>query len=970
MSGSDGARSLRKSSTASRTPSSSPLPSLSLTRDHITEALSKSPDGGATLDLAYKGLTDVGESGVEELASVGTDEDGDDLMDSPVVRIALAHNRLTALPMAFSLLSRLRYLVLKNNNFSIFPDVLTVLPSLEILDISRNKLKSLPSQPGSLVNLRVFSLTRNKLQRLPPYLSKFKQLTLLKVDQNPLQWPNQSILEFKRNPSDPQAMADWIHHLQSWLEEHASEPGERKLSDDSMTSEISNESSFLDPLRGDRTPSLHAESILHSRSVSMDSEASSFLHTRSRSPGPPRGPVDEAPRLHLDHFFSHLSSAKSATPSPRSPEAVTSPIDDPPYSNGVHAGHARYASSNASVNGNGSTKVLLRSNPAVKKSMTDLRPTRLHGLSGIPRAATHGTDHFPIFHHHLPHNSITDEPVHASPISINQVAPSMDTERNSYFRRLSTLSAATLSKAIPDSLLAVVDAVRGILFALSQIYQSLQHYTVYAIDERLSAVLQKVLGPAAHYMSQLIHTLDRFDAVSRRALPSPPICRMVIECCRDNVTIFGKAAGMLSLQLKVLAKHDDERYTRQMLLVLYGAMSEIAAAWQSMSTHVDAIRPYLSDQRPPPSKSYGGKPRTNGIVTGDKPRTPSSAPPATSSPFLPGQPETPQRFHLRTNTQRSLDLGKIHISRRHAGSFSSKDVEIGKLLPSYIDPPPSLPSGFSSNGAFQQTTPTPSVRTMRRLVLPGQQQSQEIQLGGHSRHGSQTSLLSNSTSSPQLSGLSVSGTSTLVDKDLIGAMKAAVEAAPEIWDMMDEVLDVEASDADDDFRDMLARAKAVTERLRRSIAAVQEGGFSQVADGKALHDDAHLFVKTVIQLSRALKTRGTVPSATPAASIANGATSASTPTPPPLSSTLRTKMVRLTNATQEFVMLLHVSSFSPAPTPGLRSHSPMVGFMNGGLTPQPPLTPMPMSSPSFLDESRLGSNLSRARSANAVGMKV
>ena len=62
----------------------SPLPSLSLTRDHITEALSKSPDGGATLDLAYKGLTDVGESGAEELATVGQDEEAES--DSPVVR--------------------------------------------------------------------------------------------------------------------------------------------------------------------------------------------------------------------------------------------------------------------------------------------------------------------------------------------------------------------------------------------------------------------------------------------------------------------------------------------------------------------------------------------------------------------------------------------------------------------------------------------------------------------------------------------------------------------------------------------------------------------------------------------------------------------------------------------------------------------------------------------------------------------
>ncbi len=69
-------------------------------------------------------------------------------------------------------------------------------------------------------------------------------------------------------------------------------------------------------------------------------------------------------------------------------------------------------------------------------------------------------------------------------------------------------------------------------------------------------------------------------------------------------------------------------------------------------------------------------------------------------------------------------------------------------------------------------------------------------------------------------------------------------------------------------------------------------------------------------------------------------------------------MVKLTNATQEFVMLLHVSSFSPAPTPGMRSYSPMVG-----LAAQPSPLPTPLPTPG-LEDGRLGSNLSRNRGAN------
>ncbi|KAH9857083.1 RAM signaling pathway protein-domain-containing protein [Lenzites betulinus] len=946
MSSSDGEHSLRKPSGTPKNAVSSPLPSLSLTRDHITEALVKSPDGGATLDLAYKGLTDVGESGAEELANVGLDEEIDS--DSSVVRIALAHNRLTTLPMAFSLLSRLRYLVLKNNSFTVFPDVLTVMPSLEILDISRNKIKRLPSQPGSLVNLRVFSLTKNKLHRLPPYLAQFRQLSLFKADQNPLEWPPAAVMDTPKNINEPHVMDEWIKYLQAWLEDNSTSTGKRKHSDDSMSSDTGNESSFMEVPR-ERTP-LQTDMLYHARSFSLESDVSSYFQL-DRSPVPSRPPPPEnPPRLHLDPFLARITG-KSASPSPsRSPDTSVSPSDESTGSNGIQSHHARLPSH---LNGHSSTRVPLKG-PTVKKSLPDMRPMRLHLPNGSHRAAAASADHLPRgFSHPHPFNTIMDEPVSASPVSIDRPVPSMDTERNSYFRRLSTLSAATISKAIPESLLAVVDAVRGILFALSHIYQTLQHYTVYAIDERLSAVLLKVLGPASSYMSQLINALDKFDSLSRRALPSPAICRAVVENCRDNVTVFGKAVGMLGLQLKVLAKHDDVRYTRQMLLVLYGAMSEISAAWQAMASHVDAVRPYLWDSRTPVAyKSYGSNtPTLRGAV--EKPRPPASAP-ATSSPTFSPVAETPQRPHLRTATtqQRSLDLGRIHISRRHAGSFSSKDVEIGKRLPSYVDVPPPFP--FNMPGMMQSTPTQP--RTMRRLVLPLGQQGYDVQLGGHSRQGSQSSLLPTSNSSPLLGG-NLSGSSTLVDKEVIGAMKAAVEAAPEIWEMMDEVLDSEdpSTNGRDEFRAVLARAKDVTERLRQSIAAVQEGAHIQGVDGKALHDDARIFVKTVIQLSNALKTRGTP-----------GGPSVSTA----LSSTLRTKMVRLTNATQEVVMLLHVSSFSPAPTPGLRSYSPMVGLAAGagvgGHASPLPSTPTP-----GIEDGRLGSNISRSRGANpSMGAKL
>jgi hypothetical protein len=51
-----------------------PLPITSLSHTHISEVLLQSPDNGATLDLTHRNLTDVGETGAEQLATIGREE--------------------------------------------------------------------------------------------------------------------------------------------------------------------------------------------------------------------------------------------------------------------------------------------------------------------------------------------------------------------------------------------------------------------------------------------------------------------------------------------------------------------------------------------------------------------------------------------------------------------------------------------------------------------------------------------------------------------------------------------------------------------------------------------------------------------------------------------------------------------------------------------------------------------------------
>jgi len=544
--------------------------------------------------------------------------------------------------------------------------------------------------------------------------------------------------------------------------------------------------------------------------------------------------------------------------------------------------------------------------------------------------------------------------VASSPITPNRPAPTMDGERHSYFRRFSVLQSSSISKTVPEALLRLVDAARGILFAVSQIYQALHHYTVYAIDERLASVLLKVLDPASGYITQLINALDRFDSMSRRALPTPSICRGVVESCKDNLAIFGKAVGVLALQLKVLATQDDVRYTRQMLLVLYGATAEISNAWQSMVPRLEAIEPLLRDHRPPTTtktrpggQTYPHPPSLNII--------PSPVSPFSSAPARPvlAPPDSPD------------PIGRTHIARRHAGSFSSKDVEIGRFMAS-SDESTIKQKGVVSGTAAE--TPIPRVTRRHPGVLPlhgGSSPVAPIRKGSqsydtHSRRGSLTSLLESSVSySPSTAGrLPVDIPTTLhslVDKEAIDAMSQAVAAAPPVWAMMDSIL-ADLPEKRVDIQETLAKAQNVTQQLKTDIPLLQDG---MNVDRKSLQNDAHLFVK--VSFSRRIRMlvflkfltwclfQLVVHLSTNVKSYVDSH---------PLSAALRANMVKLTNATEEFVILLHVSSFANTPTP--RPYTPLV---NGLSSNSAVIGAVP-------DDSHLGSNLARSRSAQTGTPKI
>jgi len=460
-------------------------------------------------------------------------------------------------------------------------------------------------------------------------------------------------------------------------------------------------------------------------------------------------------------------------------------------------------------------------------------------------------------------------------------------------------------------------------------------------------------------MTQLNSSLDRFDALAKKTTPPAQVCRGLVECCRDTVAVFGKAIGVLALQLKILASKDDDRYMRSLILTFYGATAEISCAWQSMAPHIDAIKPLLSDLRRPSVFRSHTLPLAGNVPSPDGPNPASlESPPPHGVPLArPRQPNS---------------LGGTARSRRHAGSFSSKDVEIGRSLPAYDLPAMSSAFFNGMNGPMPMVRTGPrhpaltsaSSTSLASSRLAGGYNAIRIQASAstgnlissaqstnHMRQLSQASLTNSSASSSPMMppnkphALKIPESRTLVDKDALDAMEVAVESAPAVWGMMDRIVE--------DLRDMpggseevqkaIARARETTGMLKAHIRAIRDGEAG--ADKRGFREDAHVFVKAVVKLSNVIKMHGSGHELFPA---------------------LRAKVVELTHATQEFTMLLHVSSFTPA-TP--RGYSPMTTQTSASpATSVFPPSRLGRASPPV--DIRLGANLSRSRSTQQARSKL
>jgi hypothetical protein len=136
----------------------------------------------------------------------------------------LSFNKLTALPVDFGRLKKLKVFFCSENLFSTLPEVLADCPLLDIVGFKSNRIETVPGQSIN-PNLRWLILTNNKIADLPPAIGQCARMQKLMLAGNQLKelpqelknCQNLSLLRISANRLT--ALPDWLLTMPklSWL---------------------------------------------------------------------------------------------------------------------------------------------------------------------------------------------------------------------------------------------------------------------------------------------------------------------------------------------------------------------------------------------------------------------------------------------------------------------------------------------------------------------------------------------------------------------------------------------------------------------------------------------------------------------------------------------------------------------------------------------------------------------------------
>jgi hypothetical protein len=211
-----------------------------------------------------------------------------------------------------------------------------------------------------------------------------------------------------------------------------------------------------------------------------------------------------------------------------------------------------------------------------------------------------------------------------------------------YFQQVSANSSARFKQQHTAMNMQLIEATRIILFALSNIHRGIRQCLSYSANEKLSTTFNRALYESDTATQSLIQALDRMDhATSQR---TAALSNELVIAAGSAVGSIRKIIQLLQHHLKTLVQTSDIIFTRNLLLHIHGATSNVRIAFDaitSLPSYNHATTPKTAFA-PSPSRSTANKAAAYPNLPAVPPPLQSTSSTPTSSHALPqaGGPST------------------------------------------------------------------------------------------------------------------------------------------------------------------------------------------------------------------------------------------------------------------------------------------------------------------------------------------
>ena len=631
-------------------------------------------DGSLTIDLNRRNIEVIPPAVVS-------------IIQERVARIVLAYNQISRLPHSFSECTNIAYLSLRGNRFTEFPTAVSSnglhmvgspdfpqlfsLLNLQVLEFSRNELTQIPEAIRGMESLRFFSVVGNRLQRLPYSLGFLDGLAILRIAENPLNDSLRAQVETAATLISPAS-----HILgENEKDRRVTQKIKEYLKSEAAILESPADSRYVDlsnsppPLA---TPS--SESPLNTpRPKKSGSTTSRFpvvpTSAGSENSSGPRSPTFSKPPIPIRSHYRIVSSQNSVSPRTGFRGAHLEPLIITNERNRSNSESVIQASQNSRNRRMGIMPKPRGDLESLAESDTSHNSTHIRGAShGSAVKDKRPRGWVPGFGSNTSQSSSTAE----------------ERAKAFYSHRLSSVPEQRSQNQRPDYYL--IEAVRGLLFALHSLHSSMARLMSLATDSagKRSSV-QRVYMFAFSQLDKLDKELKAFDNSRSRNIKRRNVrLESLRSSSESTIRIYQQVMKSFAEISPMLLKKADPRYIRMLMFSLYYATVEIRCTELELVKHISPSSLARLTQPTVPEMVF--PPRVN--------LPPAAAPPQEKAgPAFPPQRYRGDTIDSQKNQNGQLDPARVYdtttplFSSARSRSSSRSGIYASSNLSDYANTP-------------------------------------------------------------------------------------------------------------------------------------------------------------------------------------------------------------------------------------------------------------------------------------------